>query len=219
MKSVNHYINPIDFINSEITPFYQAKLVHAVTNAYKDSIRIVNNTVGLNWDGGKEIIPYIRKALIEYEVKELCENKFLPFDFRMAPNKIDNCRHLEVRTENFILTFSHVHKINYLPRTAIFRKDLSIFNDQISLFDNEREFNGPYHLILTHGIEGEKPEFICLGMPESQNRAWKVNLNLSNRILNVMANDSDVVNIEDDIGLEVKKEYLLKQGVLKNGKY
>lgn len=212
------YVNPEAFINNEIGVKSQKKLLKAISDAYKDSVRIIEKHESLNWLGGKEILPYIRRALIEYEIMKLCENNLLPYDYRMSPNKIDNCHHLELRTENCILTISHINRREALPRKAIFRKNLNIFNNQISLWDEEYELDGPYHLILTHGVKGKHPEFIYIGMPDCNERKWIANIDITNQGLSVIDNDSDIVSINDDLGLTVKVEYLKKQGVLKNEK-
>jgi hypothetical protein len=212
------FVNPKDFILTEIPNQHQFKLVGAVRKAYEDSIKIITLTKELNWLGGKQILPHIRRALIEYEVQVLCKNSIIPFDFRMAPNKIDNCYHLEVKTSNSTLTFSYVQNKKCLPRKAIFRKDLSIFNNQISIFDQDYELSGPYHLIITHGGQGLVPDFIYIGMPDSEKRVWKENLNITYQLQNIIdkvkENKDDIVEINDDIGLGLKKEYLKKRGVL-----
>jgi len=208
------YVNPEEFIETEFSEKVQRKFYRAISSAYANSLKIIEKHPGLNWMIGKEILPHIKRVLIEYELQEMCKSNILPYDFRTASNKSDNCLHLEIRASNSILTVSYVSREKSMPRDAIFREDLGIFNNQTSMFDSEKELNGPYHLLLTHGTRGEKPKFVYIGMPNTDARSWMANIPIHKKTFDVIHEQDTVTEVEHDYDLDVREEYLVKQGVL-----
>jgi hypothetical protein len=126
---------------------------------------------------GSDLIPYLRNVAVEF-----CFLNKYQHSGKMhcleAKNKGRNCHHIEIFSDDTIITISQTHNVRDLPRKSVFRNDLSN-NPQLLLRDafSEDAFRAEKrtYYILTHGGANsifEKPDFIALGIPHSSEKKW-----------------------------------------------
>ena len=172
------------FLNDELPVPIRPLFVAAVSRAYAIVADHFNEFDFLNWPVGRDHLRFLRRVAVEYQIKHLIDKNQLPLRYRIAPNAIDNCRHLEIITGRSIVTISQVVSPGSVPRRADYRNNLSLCN-QIS-FDFQEDcgedavfvLDRPYYILLTHGYMRREPDFICLGIPEPSVKGWITQINL-----------------------------------------
>ena len=170
-------VNPNDVLNSEYPPGLRSRFVQSVFRAYRMADALLGDVQWLDWPIGKDLKGQLRRVAVDFELKKLVESGGLSsrISYRISPNVAENCHHLVLIGTNSILTSSFVHSANKLPRPAEFRSNYGISNQYYWDFDDEYSTISmdqvPYFL-LTHGPIGVEPQFIMLGMPTSDLKAW-----------------------------------------------
>ncbi|WP_018130571.1 hypothetical protein [Effusibacillus pohliae] len=161
-----------DILNRNFPISIRSHFVPAITRAYEKTLQLFKQNEWLNWVVGKDIISVVRRIAVEYELMRTMD--LLNVTYRISPNAIDNCRHLEVITKECILTVSQVRRKDQVPRKAEYRTNLSVSNQfSLPLFDDEPTLpESPYYVLLTHGFAGHAPSFVMLGLPKPYVSGW-----------------------------------------------
>lgn len=197
-------MNAEKFLKDEIPYNVRQKLIGTFSRAYADTENLKLSDPAFTSQKGDETLTYIRDLKVEEQIKNEIENKFLPFKYNECKNCAENCTHYEFETENAIITVSRVSKENMMPRKAKFRENLS-FNNQISLFDTEKNPNKK-HILLTHVCEDGKLQSLMLGIPSADGKTWEYNLNLLKELSVIKNNDEEL----PDNTLKIRKS--IKEG-------
>ena len=197
-------MNAEKFLKDEIPYNVRQKLIGTFSRAYADTENLKLSDPAFTSQKGDETLTYIRNLKVEEQIKNEIENKFLPFKYNECKNCAENCTHYEFETENAIITVSRVSKENMMPRKAKFRENLS-FNNQISLFDTEKNPNKK-HILLTHVCEDGKLQRLMLGIPSADGKTWEYNLNLLKELSVIKNNDEEL----PDNTLKIRKS--IKEG-------
>lgn len=197
-------MNAEKFLKDEIPYNVRQKLIGTFSRAYADTENLKLSDPAFTSQKGDETLTYIRNLKVEEQIKNEIENKFLPFKYNECKNCAENCTHYEFETENAIITVSRVSKENMMPRKAKFRENLS-FNNQISLFDTEKNPNKK-HILLTHVCEDGKLQSLMLGIPSADGKTWEYNLNLFKELSVIKNNDEEL----PDNTLKIRKS--IKEG-------
>lgn len=178
------------FLKNEIPYNVRQKLIGTFSRAYADTENLKLSDPAFTSQKGDETLTYIRNLKVEEQIKDEIENGFLPFKCNECKNCAENCTHYEFETENAIITVSRVSKENIMPRKARFRENLS-FNNQISLFNMEENYNKK-HILLTHVCEDGKLQSLMLGIPSADGKTWEYNLNLLKELSIIKNNDEEL---------------------------
>jgi hypothetical protein len=211
------HIDGKKFLRSEYPTKTRNQFVPAIRRAYALVKEIQQQNDFLNWKVGFDFIPHLRNVAVEFEFKRLIDKGVLDLGYRIATNHSKNCHHIEIITDNCVMTVSHVQNKIAAPRKAIYRSNLS-FNNQMSIFDllgfeNDTYDIGKNYSILTHGgLDANKmPKYINLGLPNSEIKQWfeLIDLTIEPQVLVI----PEEVITEDEIVLEFK-EHIERQGVL-----
>lgn len=197
-------MNAEKFLKDEIPYNVRQKLIGTFSRAYADTENLKLSDPAFTSQKGDETLTYIRNLKVEEQIKNEIENRFLPFTYNECKNCAENCTHYEFETENAIITVSRVSKENMMPRKAKFRENLS-FNNQISLFDTEKNPNKK-HILLTHVCEDGKLQSLMLGIPSADGKTWECNLNLLKELSVIKNNDEEL----PDNTLKIRKS--IKEG-------
>ena len=164
------YFKQVDLrslIEEDLPVSVRAHFVPAVKRAYDLVAKLYEQNPFLKWQIGIDHRRELRRIAVEYELKKLIDTGRVPLKYCISPNAINNCRHLEFTTNQFIITASQVQHKRSIPRPAIFRNRL--LSDQLSWDFTDGNVDlaeERYYLILTHGYENSFPEFVCLGAPD-----------------------------------------------------
>lgn len=207
-----------EVLNSELPLSTRAHFVPTIKRAYSMVNAIINQNEFLNWKVGKDIMPLLRRVAVEFEFKKLIDSNKFPITYKIAPNAIENCRHLELLTKKSIVTISQVRDEKRVPRKAIYRNNLSLHN-QMGLFefpgDEPKEPDDPYYIILTYGgYSKNDPEFIKLGIPSPLVREWIYQIDLLVEPYIMLTPEENIITEESLVAL--KKE-VQEKGVLQDG--
>ena len=197
-------MNAEKFLKDEIPYNVRQKLIGTFSRAYADTENLKLSDPAFTSQKGDETLTYIRNLKVEEQIRNEIENRFLPFKYNECKNCAENCTHYEFETENAIITVSRVSKENMMPRKAKFRENLS-FNNQISLFDTEKNPNKK-HILLTHVCEDGKLQSLMLGIPSADGKTWEYNLNLLKELSVIKNNDEEL----PDNTLKIRKS--IKEG-------
>lgn len=208
------WIDPIALIEEEFPLPVRSLFVPAIKTAYAVVEDHFSQIDFLDWPVGHDTLGVIRRVAVEFYITKLIDQKRLPLKYRIAPNAIDNCRHLEILSERCIATVSQVTSPKAVPRSAVFRDYLSLSNQprlNFPDYDYETGDNKKYYIILTHGYTGREPSFICLGAPAPKVKKWVAKIDL---LKEPYREESDVEIITSEPLVALKK---YAQEVLKHG--
>jgi len=213
------YIDGVKFLKKEFPIKERAQFVPAVKRAYSLVNELAQQNDFLNWKVGRDVLPYLRNAAVEFEFKRLIDNGLLDLRYKVAMNRRRNCHHIEIITDKCIMTISQVQSKYSVPRKAEFRSNLS-FSNQLSLFSitdffPDSFYEDKYYAILTHGCGNNQnsrmPEFISLGLPCPDVKQWAEIIDLTAEPHAVDVPEEVIAG--DDLVLKFK-EHIEKQGVL-----
>ncbi len=170
-------ISPEELLNAEFPWAIRSRFVQPIFRAYRLADALLKDVPWLNWQLGKDVKGQLRRVAVDFEIKKLVEIEGLSskFSYKISPNVAENCHHIVLHGERSILTSNFVQSKNRSPRHALFRNNYGISNQYYWDFDNGNLVacidQTPYFL-LTHGPAGNEPQFIMLGMPTPDLRAW-----------------------------------------------
>ncbi|WP_125116507.1 hypothetical protein [Agathobaculum sp. Marseille-P7918] len=163
--------------------------------AYSCADQLVDGNEILNWTVGREFLGYFRNIAVEFQLKRLIETTNCGLSYRLAPNRAHNYQHVEILSQDCVMTISQVHSKYAYPREAKYRNALAS-NNQI-IFNEFQENDDDvinHYLILTHGTMRnelwQEPDFIGIGYPTAECNGW-------NAFLDLTTCDNDGLIIED----------------------
>ncbi|NHM28033.1 hypothetical protein G7K71_13810 [Desulfofundulus sp. TPOSR] len=167
-------------LEKDLPQSVRSHFVPAVKRAYDLVAKLYEQHQFLSWPVGYEHRRELRRIAVEYELMKLVDSGQIPLEYQIGYNAIRNCRHLELLTKQFIITVSQVQYPRSFPRPAIFRNRLLSGQLAWDFFgESEKLITGRFYIILTHGYEKHYPEFICLGVPDpDQKGRWITQIDL-----------------------------------------
>lgn len=162
-----------DLLKTHFPISVRSCFVPTLLKAYQLTKLHCSSTPYLNWEIGDDEKPNIRRVIVDYSLRKIVLEGKVPFQCHIEDNAAKNCRHLELKYNNIILTTNHLNQGARVPRKAIFRDQLAKSN-QISLFplydDIEVKTGGVYHAILCHECNGDRLVRAFLGIPSKNRR-------------------------------------------------
>jgi hypothetical protein len=203
-----------EILHNELPLSIRSTFVPIVSRAYELTYQLIGQHDFLQWSVGFDIVPIIRRVVIEHQFKKMIDNGVLPLKCEVNPNKIDNCSHIEMITsQNGIITVSQVRHYKKLPRRACFRENLGYNNyqfTQTTFLDIEHDIEEPVHekhyILLTHGYSGDKPSFVFLGIPKPNAKGWLSRINLLDEPSQIITPKEDIVT--EELLVELKQELI-----------
>lgn len=213
-------IDAMSLINEDIPISVRSHFVPAIKRAYDMVNKYSYELDWLNWSVGTDILGVLRRVAVEYELKKLIDRQKLPIKYIIAPNAIDNCRHLMLIANRCRLTISQLRSPRSIPRRAIYRTNYSLQGRQLQLdfpdefMDINKNDEEQFYMILTHGYSGPAPEFVSISVPGPYVKEWLEQVDLLSEPHPVYLEEEDTLTEEESL-LEFKKEV---HEVLKGGK-
>jgi len=205
----------VEFLGHEFPLKDRSHFVPAIERAYSLVNQLYAEHEFLNWAVGKDIRPYIRNVAVEFEIKRLIESGKVQLDYRLAKNKSGNYNHLEVISQNCILTVHHIPNINKnkLPRPAVYRQNLCR-NNQISLFQIPEsglyeKYDSNYALLVHNSRLGDVAG-ASLVLPNDEMNTQISRIDLLNEVKQHLGLIE--MKVDDDLKLEFK-EFVEKRRV------
>lgn len=171
------YIDGEEILHNAFSLQKRSRIVASVKLAYSLVDDIIAHQDFLNWLVGYDSIAILRNVAVEFQLSRLTKDQKMNMSYAVRENKKKNCHHIEVYSDNCVLTVSHVHAKDALPREADFRNSLSL-NNQQSLFYSipDPTADEKYYTILTHGnimtARSQMPNFISIGLPAPDVKKW-----------------------------------------------
>lgn len=170
-----------ELLKKEIPLKQRYILLNLVQDAYKMYNTLATNYPFFDWRVGRDYLSFLKPLIVEFKIKDAIDKGDLNMDYRIASNAIDNCRHIELLTNQCVVTISQVSHSKAQPRPAVFRKNLCLskqialdFGPEYRLYDED----DLYYILLTHGYQSTSPQFVCVGFPEAYNKGWIARHNL-----------------------------------------
>lgn len=204
-------------LNVDIPRSFRSHMIPAIRRGYALSSQLLIKEPWLNWVIGKETVPIIRRAAIEYELINLVDFNKINAKYFINLNAAKNCHHVEISSGNSILSVCQLRYYNQKPRRAVYRNTLSCFNmQQMSMFsnDNTKYSSKTYYSILAYGGSSiEYPNFVFIGVPTYKVSGWYYKLDLLGESVSMQSTDQEIISSENLIDL---KDYIKKTGVLKD---
>jgi len=213
-------IDAMSLINEDIPISVRFHFVPAIKRAYGMVNKYSYEFDWLNWPVGIDILGVLRRVAVEYELKKLIDRQKLPLKYIIAPNAIDNCRHLVLIAKRCRLTISQIRSPRSIPRKAIYRTNYSLQGRQLQLdfpdefMDINKKEEEQFYMILTHSYSGPAPEFVSISVPGPYVKEWLEQIDLLSEPHPVYLVEEDTLTEEESL-LEFKKEV---HEVLKGGK-
>jgi len=166
------------YINKSISKSNMSHIVASVSRSY-EAVEIMKMEFSiLRGPMLSNVVSDLRQALVQHEIIRMIDNKLLDgLSYRVSNTSKNNYPFLEIFNNSFLATVSHVQTNIQIPRKAIYRNERAVSN-QLSLFPEDNiDFNKLY-FIITHGHNGAKPDFICIGLPDEKNEYWQERINI-----------------------------------------
>ena len=185
--------NIITFILQSIVLIYQDSYDYVFTNFEKEQ--------------AIDLLCNYRRGKIESFLK-LLPNRFPELNVECKINDSFNSHHIEIGINNIVFTQSFTQFQDEKVRKAIFRNDLSEFNEQFELEFPEypiQEKSKKCYAILNHGADGrepKRPQFFQLIFPpsNSENIAAPIDLmKLYNIPANILQAEIEVMKSKNDL--------------------
>ena len=173
------------------------RLESTFQKSYSFGDLFIKNSNFLNIPSAKCFWQNIINISIDYNITKACDDNLIDFTYKYEKNKKKNCEHLELRSNNILLTHSSINNNIIFPRKSTFRKYYS-YTNQTCLLGNEPA-KEPCYGILVHKrceTQNRKAE-ISLGIPDADYRSWAHLINITN-----LFNQRDIL-----LPVEVEKEY------------
>lgn len=194
----------------------RSKFIAAVRNGYEICNQVTKQHDVLNWIVGKQYLPHLKNIAIEYSFMKMIEEKrLLGYTWDIKPNRRKNCVHLEIESQDIIMTISQVANELVVPKHACFRSDLSMKYSTLPLFPEDDENLSKIYTLITHGHGGVSPNFINYGVPMHGVIGWLNVVDILKLPHEVEKNDEVVVGEEDIIKMIEFKDEIEKTGVRK----
>lgn len=216
--SMMEIIIPFDakkFIREEVSAVERREIVNLVEQAYllvKESLKDVSF---LNWALGKSHKGYLEHIAVQYMLHEASKKGKLNFKSEISPNVNNSSLHIELRTNNVIITVNRAESKSKTARRAKFRSVLQkenqlywdLYNENIDVKEE------PGYLELTHRYSNGKVEFVNLGIPDGQGK-WYSCIDLTKELY-VVEKPYEDNNTVDNQQLVKFKEFV--QGARNDG--
>jgi hypothetical protein len=129
----------------------------------------------------KNYLTRMKHAFVQHEIDRLIKSNV--FRGSIGCRTSNNCNNthpfVEIFNSDFVATVSYVKKANMIPKNVKYRNDRSA-NNQLPLFEEDMSDPDKLYFIITHGSDGVKPDFICIGLPRYDNKCWVERTNILN---------------------------------------
>jgi hypothetical protein len=210
---------PIDvnsFIDREIARSVRGKIVPLVQQAYRLVDAAIEEVSFLQWDIGKKHIGYLDNIAVQFSLYEAAkQGKLNEISAKILPNAIKSAYHVELNTDNVIITINRAKNKEATSRKAIYRSILQRDNQFYWSFDKQNIFEEPGYLELTHNHKNRIVDFVNLGIPNGIGK-WFSCIDLTKELHLVGTSDKDKENND------ISREQLVKfkkfaQGVQEDG--
>ncbi|HEK9103628.1 TPA: hypothetical protein SUB30_005120 [Bacillus pseudomycoides] len=209
---------PIDvkkFINKEIAKSVRRQIVPLIQQAYELVDASVKEISFLQWDLGKMHIGYLDNIAAQFTLYEAANKGILKdITTQIVPNKNKSAYHVELKTENVIITINRSESKYKTARKAMYRSLLQRDNQYYFNFGKQEIFEEPGYLELTHHQINRKVDFVNLGVPNGSGK-WFSCIDLTKELYLVGTPEEEKKN-------EISREQLVRfknfaQGVHENG--
>lgn len=203
------------FIRSEINSSNRRKIVNLVEKAYKLVDEALRDVSFLNWFLGKEHEGYLDNIAVQFMLHEAAKLGELDLISEIHPNVKNSSYHVELKTDNVVITVNRSKDKHSTARKAIYRSILQKENQCYFVLD-EVDFGNikeePGYLELTHNHLDRKLDFVVLGVPDGRGK-WYSSINLLTEPHLVTKSPEENI-IEEQQLVKFKQ---LAQGVHNNG--
>lgn len=187
-----------------ITPRVALSFISAFKSAYGMASFAADSVDFLGGELKAQIMPHLKNWAVEFELQRRCIEGIIPFECTFEANSRRNHKHIELRSNGFVLTVSQTHSINAIPRECVFRNDHN-WDGQMALsgFDSDSSSAAKdVYAILTHGQGFLTPAFILCGIPNSDMTSWAQHENLFSLVAGMSAVDESPAT--EDIKLDFR---------------
>lgn len=107
-----------------ITPEVARAITSSVNTAYALADQVAKEYDFLGGELNNQIRPHLRNWAVEWELNRRATAHIIPFTSSFEENIRRNHRHLELRSNGYLLTVSQTHNALELPRECVFREPL-----------------------------------------------------------------------------------------------
>lgn len=171
------------YVNRELPYKIRSQFVAPISRAYFTAEKIVADYPILKGPMNSNFIANLRQTLVEHEIMRIIKNGKIPdVKCKISNNKKNTHPFLEIYNDTFVATISQVKKPISFPHEAHYRNARAVSN-QLSLFEEDNIEPEKIYFIITHGYNNIKPNFICIGLPDSTNKGWIERINVMNEPL------------------------------------
>lgn len=201
------------FINKEIPRNVRSQIVPLVQAAYQLVDEALKDVSFLKWALGKKHIGYLDNIAVQYTLYEaVLTGKLKNLQAFIEPNKNKSSYHVEIKTNNTVLTINRANNNSTSARKAIYRSILQKENQLFWDMNNQELKEEPGYLQLTHNHNNRIVKFVNLGVPDGRGKWYSV-IDLTKELY---------LLDEGQEGNKITKEQLVKfkdfaQGVQDNG--
>ncbi|QFY00210.1 hypothetical protein GE376_13345 [Bacillus cereus] len=210
---------PIDvkkFIDKEVSKGVRRQIVPLIQQAYELVDASIKDISFLQWALGKKHIGYLDNIAAQFTLYEAANKGILKdITTQIVPNKNKSAYHVELQTENVVITINRVQSKDKTARKAMYRSLLQRDNQYYINFDKQEIIEEPGYLELTHHQINRRVAFVNLGVPDGSGK-WFSCIDLTKELHLVGTSE------EDKQKNEISREQLVRfknfaQGVHENG--
>ncbi len=202
------------FIEKEIPRSTRSQIVPIVKNAYELVDRSLEDISFLRWVLGKRHIGYLDNIAVQFTLYEAVQKGLLNFEAQINSNVNKSSLHVELKTNNTILTINRADNKYSTARKAIFRTILQKENQLFWDIDKDELLEEPGYLQLTHNRSDDSKEvgFVNIGIPNGKGK-WYSFVDLTKE-LHLIDGSKDSNNITREQLVKFKN---FAQGVQEDG--
>ena len=193
----------------DFKPSTRGLIKKSIFSGYQLVADLYNSEKWLAWRIGDDYRRYLIRIAVEHQLKAYVESGYIKMEAQTTLNKSGNYSHLEITSDNCIITINQVQSKSMIPRKAKFREKLASMSQQYRIETSESNVSPlikqKYYGMLTYGNNKDQPEFINLGFPDVNTGRWIYRLDLIDEIFELDVPTKEIVAIEEEALVKVKE--------------
>lgn len=194
----------------------------AVEKAYKQLNETIMTVPILQKEEARKSYGYLRNAFVDVALEnvfgELGRN-YITETKKVNPDKKNSYTYKLLKIPGAHITPVKSQSKKSFPRKAIYRDKGSLLNYQMSLFDEQRNYNSdevPF-MLLTYGGLNYKLDYVMLGIPDFEDKKWIDLLSIKGKPALISSNKKAQINDKLNLSLTEKASQIRRNNNDSNG--
>lgn len=209
-----------NLLKNQCDPRLSGVMSMAVRHASNSFDSLVASTPILQREEFRNTYGYLRHSFVDFSLKwavneHLIDGEIIPGTSSKYPN---GHTYYSLKVKGAVINPVKTRGPKAIPKNALYRQELGLMNQQISLFDNTDDLmnkqinaSAPAFLLLTYGGKNYSLDYIELGLPDVDTGKWIGQANILNAPLILPKHKTKEVTDKLDLTLTSISKKILEE--------